>query len=161
MAAVGASVVGSPTAALAEPHGAPTAVSAPQTVQRITIPMVAVAHTDKRFAGPLTRVTGNCGVAFLYLARVNGDETRATYGFDHLLNAAVAYTAHAAFFNEDTDDIAQDSAHGGLLLRRSFERSVTKYANYGEVTVHAHVKAYGTVYDCESTSALHDSIYVY
>lgn len=51
-----------------------TVISVPMTVGRSRL-SVSNALTPQAY------MPGNCGTAFLYLARVNGNQTRATYGF--------------------------------------------------------------------------------
>jgi len=130
-------------------------------VGRISIPMFAGPSKFSGFVRPNVRVGGNCGTAFLYLAGVNGNQTRATYGFENLANVAVGYTAGADFHNEDTGHVEIDRASGTLFFRRSFTRSVTKTTGSGDVVVFGHLHAIGALYDCYNSPGFFDRIYVY
>lgn len=151
-----AAVLGTPGAAEAAELGATT---------RIAIPMYEVEKVQRAGSNsgvPGERIVGNCGVAFLYLSRVDNDETRAVYGFEKLENRSVSYQAKAVFVKEDTDHIETDEASGPLRLRTSYQREVTKPTGSGTVTVYAYLTAQkwngGT---CKSSPALNEQILVY
>lgn len=157
LAAATASLLAQPGGAAAAPGRSAahtTVISVPMTVGRSRL-SVSNALTPQAY------VPGNCETAFLYLARVNGNQTRATYGFQYLTHRAVGYTAGAEFHNEDTGAVVVDRASGTLAYRSSFERAVTKTTGSGVVVVFAHLHSVGVLYDCYSSPALRDSIYVY
>lgn len=149
--------------AWATPRAATAAASAvsDEFVGLVSIPMFAGPSKVGGVVRPNVRVGGNCGTAFVYLARVNGNQTRATYGFENLANVAVGYTAGAEFHNEDTGHVEIDRASGTLFFRRSFQRSVTKTTGSGDVVVFGHLHAIGTLYDCYNSPGFFDRIYVY
>lgn len=131
---------------------------------RITIPMTSDEPTvNARGAKvPAKRIIGDCGIAFLYLSRVDIDVTRAVYGFEKLENRSVAYTANATFINEDTDHVETDGASGPLRFRTSYQREATRWTGSGTVTVYAHLTAQkwkgGT---CSSVPGLNEQIFLY
>lgn len=126
--------------------------------QRVTVAMLPVLAPS---AVPTKVVVANCGTAFLFLSKVDGDSTRAVFGFEHLKHRAVFYEAWATFFNEDNGYNTIDHAKGPMRLRRSFQREVTKHTGFGTVTVHVHIIVQhwrgGT---CQSVPELNDRIVV-
>lgn len=147
---------------------APAAASAPQpsarpTVVRISVPMyIDPSSPQLRIRPrPLTVVNDTCGQAFIFLSRVNGNQTRAVYGFQYLKYPAIGYTAGADFINEDTGLNLYDRDSGKLLFRTSFQRDATKPTGSGIVTVYGHLHSIGVLYNCDSTAGLFDTIYVH
>jgi hypothetical protein len=141
-------------------NGQPSSAS-PVPSGAIAIPMVAVPHANSSSGGVHSDVVipGDCGTAFLYPS--NGhDHVHYDFGFEYLNNATFWVNAHVGTTNEDSGR-ADANSFGGAYVGSSWEKQGNLYTGTGENLVTAYIQAIGPLYDCVSSPALTEDIYVY
>lgn len=154
----------------ATPAGAATTLAAaarsgPQSSLRV--PASAGASPDSlppnggAESGPY-RQTTSCATFYVYLARVDADHLRVTYGFDNAKYRMVWVHVEFVGNNEDTGYQFFDSATTTLALRDNWERSFTKFSGSGTVVGHAIITAHDALgHTCSAQAPFYGVIYVY
>lgn len=131
---------------------------------KIEVPMYAVSKQAGTTASPYTVIPGNCGTAFLYVSRVGHDEAHVDFGFEYLTDSALWVSGHVGMINLDGSGTAYASWSGPTSYVSSWEKQTNLYASpavSGTYQVTAYIHTTGVFFDCTSSPAFWQDLYLY
>ncbi|HEY3546504.1 MAG TPA: hypothetical protein VGK17_10475 [Propionicimonas sp.] len=159
-----ANAVSTPPAGASPARVAETAAPSADTVT-IEIPMQVVpTKSSNGGVTPNIVIPGDCGTAFLYTSRTGTGQAHIDFGFANLTTPAVYVSGHVGMVNLDNAGTAYQSWGGPTWGTRNWEKqtNLTASPQYGgEYQVTGYIHVTGALYDCTSSPALWEDIYLW